>query len=810
MTPERWRQIEELFHEADERAPEERPSFLAAACDGDFELRSQVENLLRSAGEDQQSIEGYVGAAAQEVLGEELLRSRQKIGAYEVIRLLGEGGMGVVYLARRADAAYQQNVAIKIIRPSFALHNIVERFRSERQILANLIHPNIARLLDGGVMPSGQPYLVMEYLDGAAIDVWTKEHRSTLRERLQMFRAVCAGVQYAHQNLVVHRDIKPANILVCSDGTPKLLDFGLARVLDVQNTGSPAAARWTERLMTPEYASPEQLMGQPITTATDVYALGVLLYELLTGERPFNLGSASPIELQKVITGEIPRPSVVCRETRRDRRTADMLRGDLDNIVLKALHKEPARRYASAGELSEDLEHYLNGFPVRAQPDSWSYRSSKFIGRHRWGVGAAALFVMVLLGFGAGMAVLAQKARLQRDRAETISSFLVGLFRAADPDGVSSREVTVRQMLDRGVGSVDELRAEPSVQSKLLDTFGRVYDSLGAERQSRELMQRSIAIKRSVYGADSLEMAESLKDLADVDRTLKLYAEAEPLARHSLQIRSKRLGQRNSLVAETRNTLGIILQETGRLREAEKLFLEVLAVRDILAEREHLDTAVLSNLGVVYRDLGDLPKAEQYLSECVAIRRKELHGDHPRLALALAKLGQVQEDLGKLAEAEASLAEGLAIRERLFGPHHVYVARSLLTLAPVHRKRGRYQQATADLDRVSEIYRLNGAESDSWSVLHFQEALLWEAQSKLAKAEEALKECLSERRPSLGDGNLNVAKTELALAELLVKERRLPEARQAAQAAMLVSGTMPAAQAVRRDAQAVLKECGIE
>ncbi len=720
--------------------------------------------------------------------------------------------MGVVYLAQRADAAYQQKVAIKIIRPSFSLQNIVERFRSERQILANLIHPNIARLLDGGVMASGQPYLVMEYLDGPAIDFWCNEKSASLRERLEVFRAVCSGVQYAHQNLVVHRDIKPANILVCSDGTPKLLDFGLARVLDLQNAGPAASARWTERLMTPEYASPEQVLGQPITTATDVYALGVLLYELLTGERPFDLSSGSPIELQRVITKEATRPSTICLDRRKDRRAAEALRGDLDNIVLKAMHKEPARRYATAGELADDIQRYLTGFPVRAQPDSWGYRTRKFVGRHRLGVAAAVLFVIVLLGFGTGMAVLARRASLQRNRAEIISTFLVGLFQAADPDRVSQKEVTVREMLDRGVKSVDQLGAEPTVQAKLLETFGLVDQNLGALRQSRELLLHSLAIRRRIYGADSLEMAESAKDLAEVDRELTDYKEAEQLARKSLEIRLKRLGPRNVLVAETRNTLGIILQETGRLKEAEQVFLQVLAARDVLGQRMHLDTAVLSNVGALYRDLGDLPKADRYLSECVAIRRRELGGDHPRLALAIAKLGQVQEDEGRYKQAEASLEESLAMRQRLFGPHHPYVARSLLSLAALDRKEGRYAESATDLDRVEAIYRQAGGAGSQWADLHFERGMLWASEGKLDSAETELRLCLADRRARLGEHNLSVAKTQLALAQVLLKEGRVSQAKEAAQAILpmlsnaLPSGALPAAQALRREATALLNE----
>jgi serine/threonine-protein kinase len=751
MNAERWGRIEELFYQADELPAGERAAFLDGACGGDGELRREVESLLATAAADPGRIEDSVSAAAGQILAADPTYTLQRVGPYEVIRTLGEGGMGVVYLARRADEAYEQLVAIKVIRPAYSQRDAMARFRAERQILANLVHPNIARLLDGGVTPQGQPYLVMEYVEGEALDAYCRGRTLPVRGVLELFRGVCAGVQCAHQNLVVHRDIKPGNILVDGAGTPKLLDFGVAKLLDA---GRVDTAPMT-RVMTPEYASPEQILGQAVTTATDVYGLGVLLYELLSGRRPYIANTQTAGEWERLVCQtDPPRLSTLA--------AVDV---DIENIVLKAMHKEPGRRYATAAELAEDIRRYLTGFPVSAQPDSVGYRAGKFVRRHRTGVAAAVVAGALLIGFGVAMGVLARRADRERGRAEQVSAFLVNLFDAANPDRMGKREPTTRDLLAQGVKDLDKLAGQPEVQASLLDTFGQAYESLGAWNESRALLRRSMALKRKLYPGESLEVADAAKNLAELCRRQLDFGEAEALCNESVRIRMRLLGPKNGLTLESENTLALVLQGMGRKREAVDLFLKVLEERDTLRGHNHLETAVLSNIGAVYGEMGELEPAERYLRECVAIRRERLGAGHPRLALALARLGVVLSEAGKLGEAEGVLRESLAIREKLFGPRQRDVGRTLISLGEVLRKRGDLTGARALLGRVRDMGMDGGDVAD----LLMQEGLLAFAAGDRAVAERAVRECVEVRVRLLGDGHVSVGKARAVLAGLAVR-----------------------------------------
>ena len=448
MTPdalERWQQADAVFSEALDLPPEKRAAFLDEACAGDADLRREVERLFEADAQaglfletpsdwfDAPRLPGP-GVAAE---GDRARRAvlGQQVGPYRLLDEIGHGGMGTVYLAERADGQFEQQVALKLVRSGVATDEALRRFRLERQILAGLHHPHVARLLDGGVTEDGTPYFVMEYVAGIPIDRYCDEHRLSIAERLRLFCTVCAAVQYAHQNLVVHRDLKPSNILVTDDGQVKLLDFGIARLLDPEaRTLSPALTQTGLRLMTPEYASPEQVRGEPVGTASDGYQLGVLLYELLTGHRPYRLPGRLLHHIERIVCEEMPtRPStavvqieevevsgdggtqsITPEQVSRARSTSierlrRRLAGDLDNIVLMALRKEPARRYASVGNLEADIQRHLTGLPVRARPDTLVYRATKFVRRNWIGVAATLL---VMLSLVAGLTVALWQARI--------------------------------------------------------------------------------------------------------------------------------------------------------------------------------------------------------------------------------------------------------------------------------------------------------------------------------------------------------------------------------------------------------------
>lgn len=442
MTPERWQQVKALFEQALERPPDERAAFLDQACHGDEALRREVRSLLSSHDDAPGFLDQPLSLDAPS--GDDgAAHTGQRIGAYRLVREIGHGGMGAVYLAERADGQFHQQVAVKFVRHGVDSATLRRRFRAERQILARLDHPHIARLIDGGVSENGLPYLAMEYVEGTRIDHYCDAHHLSTNKRLRLFLAVCKAVHYAHQNLIVHRDLKPSNILVTEGGTVKLLDFGIAKLLDDNAAATPLdeAPRTGMRVMTPEYASPEQIRGEPVTTAFDVYALGIILYELLAGQRPYRLSGLSPGEMERIVCEKAPaRPSTaVTREAQTDAMRAatpeeisrmrstqpDKLRrrlaGDLDTLVMMALHKDPSRRYRSVGQLSEDLRRHLDGLPVTARPDSFAYRISKFIRRHWMGVAAAVFIFVSLLGGTATTAWQACVAEQQRRKALTIA-----------------------------------------------------------------------------------------------------------------------------------------------------------------------------------------------------------------------------------------------------------------------------------------------------------------------------------------------------------------------------------------------------
>jgi len=496
MIADRWQQVDSLLQRSSEMDPSERTAFLNEACGEDLELQSEVERLLAHADKTLGFLKTPVAEAARE-----LTLVGRRIGSYVLLRVLGEGGMGRVFLAARADEQYQQFVAVKLMHAGlWQSQMMLQRFQRERQILANLSHPNIARLLDGGMTPDGSPYLVMEYVGGTPIDEYCRKKRPSIKARLELFRKVCLAVEYAHKNLVVHRDIKPANVLVTEDGTPKLLDFGIAKLLDPDNEGQKLPkTRLTERLMTPEYASPEQLRGESITTATDVYGLGVLLYELLAGEQPFAEQTANPLEMVRQICEVDPRPPSAVALRSPDR---ESLRGDLDAITLKALQKDRSRRYGSPSELAADINRYLNNQPVLARPATAAYRARKYFQQHRIGVSMAAFVAVVLVSFAVAQSFELRRTRRERERADRVTEFMTSMFRVSDPSEARGNEIRAREILDKASNNIATgLSKDPQLEAQMMHVMGTVYGSLGLYSRSETLLRQAAEIRKRVLGA---------------------------------------------------------------------------------------------------------------------------------------------------------------------------------------------------------------------------------------------------------------------------------------------------------------------
>ncbi|HEY3174463.1 MAG TPA: serine/threonine-protein kinase [Candidatus Polarisedimenticolia bacterium] len=734
----------ELFAEALERPPEERRAFLDSRCSGSADLRAEIDSLI-AAHEARERAGTFLGQIDRErsavLLQEEpeLEAAGRRVGPYRLLRELGRGGMGVVYLAERAEGGFQQNVAIKLLKRGMDSDAILKRFLRERQILAGLEHLNVARLLDGGVTDEGQPWFAMEHVDGVPITEYCRERQLDLRQRLRLFEESCRAVQYAHGKLIVHRDLKPSNMLVTAEGQLKLLDFGVAKLLGGPLAGDERSVTLTQtgiHPLTPEYAAPEQVRGEPVTTATDIYALGLVLYELLTGRRPYGGEGSSRQDLARAACETEPPPPSEASDV--PPRAARSLKGDLDAVVLKALRKEPQRRYASAEALARDIGRFLAGQPVEARPDSVAYRAGRFVGRHKVGVGAVTAAALSLLAGLIGtswQAVVAarerDRARLEAERAERVKEFLIDLFRASDPAESKGREVTAKELLERGTERIEkELSSQPAVQAELLYTMGVSFWSLGRLDRARTVEERSIEIARQAYGPEHPEVALGLDALGGILYASGQLEAAEETRRQALAMRRRLFPADSPEVAESMANLGTVLVRRAKLDEAEPLLREALEIRQKRLGPEHPDTArSIMNLANVVQAKGDYASAARLHAQAVSLRRK-LRGDqHPEVATALGSLGAALAATGDLQGAEAAHREALSIRRKVLGAEHPAVALNMLHLASVLHLEG-------DLEGAESMYR---------EALALDRKLLGESHSDVAIALTNLARLLTDR-----------------------------------------------------------------
>lgn len=750
-----WERVKDLFQRALPLSLAERRSLLERECAAAPALRAEVESLLDAHDGVPTFLDSPAADAFTDLRDEELegLVPGQRVGPYELLERVAGGGMGTVWAGRLADAPGGPKVAVKLVRRGLATAQVLRRFAQERRTLANLEHPNIAKLLDGGMTEDGRPYLVMEFITGLPIDDYCERHGLAVAERLRLFRVVCLAVHYAHQNLVVHRDIKPTNILVTADGAPKLLDFGIAKILTPEGVGLPTTLTAGAGVlpMTPEYASPEQVRGGVVTTATDIYSLGVVLYELLAGQRPYELRSRTPAELERVVcTEEPPRPSTAVRqraageEATRLEALGRRLRGDLDNIVLMALRKDPARRYGSAEQLAQDLDRHLRGLPVLARGDSMGYVLGRFVQRHRFGVAAGALLALALVGGAAATAwqarIATREARRAEEEAKTathVTDFLVDLFQISDPSLARGRTITVREVLDEGAARIgQELREEPKVRAELLNAMGRVYRNLGLHEQAEPLLSESLALFEARYPDGDPSVAQALEDVGILRFAQGRYEEAEGSLRRAYEMRVRLQGADDPDTGMSANFLGMALRELGRLPEAEQLHRRALELRR--REPGGSDPHVTNNLASVLYELDRPAEAEALLLEAVALEEERYQGPHPDLATNLNNLGVIQQAQGKLDAAEENFKRALEMRRAVLDPAHPEIGVVLNNLAGVHFLRGDYAGAAERLREALSVYRQRLLEDHPW-VLGTRTSLGM-ALARAGQAEQALAE----------------------------------------------------------------------
>ena len=774
---ERYRKAKALFNAALERTTVEREPFVRDACAGDDALAREVLDLLAAhVDAATEFLEPIVVPPPPATTSIDLARLGADRG-YRVLHEHARGGMGVVYLAERADGAYRQKVALKLLSAAALLQPEASlRLKLEREILARLNHPNIARLLDGGTSSEGAPYLVMEYVEGERIDRWCERERASLERRIDLFLAVCDAVAYAHRNLVVHRDLKPGNVLVTADGVPKLLDFGIAKLLasdDAELTGTG------ERLMTPRYASPEQVLGKPVTTLSDVYSLGVVLYELLAEVTPYGEAASTPLTLPHAICETDPTPpSIALAKTTERFIPARRLRGDLDAIVLKALRKPPEQRYGSVEELAADLRAHREGRPVGARAGSRLYRVRRLARRHWKALATAAAVLVLSTGFVLRLARELDATARERDRADRVVEFLVGVFQRADPMRGGGEKVSVRQVVDQGAARVDEeLRAQPAIRATLLHTLGRVYDSLGEYTKAQQLLEQARELRRD---GDPLEYADTLRELAAValDRqdgpaAKKLLEEARAIVEPRVKPDDLRVamlvgelarahgeaGDRDAEERLAKQSLALLLHRIGATEVPTKL-----PPRAAQGEEYARIATALHNLARISMMRGELETAQAQFERALAFKRQVYPPNDPAIATTLNALANVISDRGLLNESLAPQQEALAIRIAAFGPDHPIAALSYFNLAVNLKQIKRYDEALEDYGRALAIFtKAYGADHANVLTIRNNIANVHMARQDYKAALAAHEALLATREALLGREHLDVAQSLINL-----------------------------------------------
>lgn len=728
MTPEQWQSVKDKIDSLLALETSQRSAYLDQIAKSDPQLRLELESLLishRDMAGDFLDVPVYSGSVAPVSPPASLIG--QRLGAYQIVSEIGRGGMGEVYRAVRVDDQYQKEVAIKVIRAGRESAFVVSRFKNERQILAKLEHPNIARLLDGGTTPEGVPYLVMELIEGESIIEFCNRRGLDIAARLKLFLQVCAAVQFAHQRLIVHRDIKPGNILVTADGTPKLLDFGISKILgDEHETASLERTVTVIRMLTPAYASPEQTKGEPITTASDVYSMGVVSYELLAGRRPYH-AEGTPEEIARVICEHEPeKPSSAARSSleeasSRSSRRNEMaqkaikyLRGDLDRIVLMALRKEPHRRYASASEFAADIQRYLNHEAVLAVPPSLGYRARKFARRYRVALATASAFVLVLML--AAIVSIREGIRANREAAvadavnEFLQNDLLAQASASAQSGPNTKpdpHLEVRTALDRAAQRIEgRFTKQPEVEAAIRDTVGWTYFDLGSYSEARKQLEQALGLRRRILGTEDPKTLKTMEHLAIVALHQGNFAEAEALASGALATQRRVLGTQHHDTLASMIHLGSVYHDEGKFAQAETLDTEALEIEKRMLGPESPETLMsMNNLAIVYMREGKFAQAEALDSQILEIRKRVLGQEHPYTVGSMNNLSLVYMREGKYSQAEALEIQTLEIRKRVLGPEHPYTLQSMTNLANDYLYEGKYPEAEALYRQTWEIQK---------------------------------------------------------------------------------------------------------
>ena len=820
MNEKKWQNVKEIFLEALEKTDGEREEILSKI--GNNEIRAEVESLLVS----HEEIEDFIEVPAFQI-GEVFSENGAKLadkhfGNYKIIREIGAGGMGAVFLAERDDGEFSQKVALKIVRQTVAEKEIINRFKRERQILANLNHSNIAKLLDGGVSDAGEPFLVMEFVEGETLTEFVKRENLNLEARLKLFLKICAAVSYAHRNLTVHRDIKPSNILVTSDGEPKLLDFGLAKDLgfgisdfglsENQSINPKSTIENTQtafHALTPAYASPEQLKNEAITTSSDIYSLGVVFYELLTNEKPFHFEGKSLEEIIKTATQrEPPMPSFAKAEKEKGRKrereknnlsatfspslllpfSPSQIKGDLDNIALTALRKEPARRYQTVEAFADDIARYLKGLPVSARPNTLKYRATKYFKRHKIGVLAASLILLSLVGGIVVSVWQAQIAKSEKTKAEKVNQFLAQMLNYSNPETTVKKGenelITVKDVLDKAAKQIEneDFSDQPNVKVQLNYIIGNSYYTQGFYETAEKHFQIAFDEQSKISGANSpattvkikLMIASNFGQRAKRTESNEMFEQTLPLARIEFQ----KGNLEASFLLTSLHDFAVNRRAIGNSKEAEDLLREGLALESFVSEKEkNILTLVRGTLVLVLFDQGKLDEAIATQFESVAELQRISAAETWEFGYALTALGSLLSERQRFAEADDNLAKGENIYRQLVGNSHLFLGDNLRIQANSLYQQNKFTEAENKIGETLKIYRANtGTEYINYPTALMIQGLILNKTGKSLEAEKILREAVEIRQKNLPPEHFLTALAKGALGECLMTQKKFDEA----------------------------------